>query len=381
MIRGVVAPDLQTGFKIDYALLGLVFSASSLGYLGASFVSGLLTDRFGIKAILLVGVLCMIGGTTGIVFAWNYPTLVAGFTLAGVGSGTMEIGTNSLVPHVAGREQSRYFNFLHALYGAGATVSPVVAGLLLRGFHMWRLPYAVLLAMLLGLAISIAARRYPTRGLRANEGTTGTTDRVRDKAEQRALLRSPRFYLLLFAITIYVTAEVGVGSWLPLLLRATRGITVAVGASYVAGFYLAFTLGRFVGSVVVHRVGSVRSIVATAFAAAVLIVAAEFGPSALEVLFAASGFFFGTIFPTISAVTSESFPNQTGTVIGLLFTGAGVGAMASSWLIGVLADAYGIRIGFLLVAVSLLCVVGLMLAYGILSRRAVRSSRQLQPEA
>ncbi|MHB1684516.1 MAG: MFS transporter, partial [Bacilli bacterium] len=109
--------------------------------------------------------------------------------------------------------------------------------------------------------------------------------------------------------------------------------------------------------------GTVRSITVSALLAAVFMAAAQFGPASFIWCYAASGLFFGTIFPTISAVASESFPERTGTVLGLLFGAAGVGAMAAAWLIGVIADRFGLQWGFALVLFCLLLTTAAMVGY------------------
>ena len=146
-------------------------------------------------------------------------------------------------------------------------------------------------------------------------------------------------------------------------------MSITVGALYLSLFYLLYTLGRFAGSVVVHRFGSVRSITVSALLAAILMAAAQFGPDSFIWCYAASGLFFGTIFPTISAVASESFPERTGTVLGFLFGAAGVGSVAASWLIGVIADRFGLQWGFSLVVVSLLLTMAAMGGYAYMQRQ------------
>ena len=387
MTRGVVAPTLRSDFHINYALLGLLFSASSFGYLMASLVSGFVVDHFGMKTAVVGGLSILLAGLAATLLAPHYNWLAVGFVCSGVGAGTMELGLNALVPHMAGGgEQSSYFNVLHALYGVGACAAPLAAGFMMTTWHLWRLPYLFLLLVAVGLLIPVLRAPFPARKLlshgadsTAAQGehpvsvlpTIGTVDAADDarQGSLRELLTAPAFYALVVAITVYVAAEVGVANWLPTLLHVRNHLSITVGALYLSLFYLLYTLGRFAGSVVVHRLGSVRSITVSALLAAVLMAAAQFGSASFAWCYAASGLFFGTIFPTISAVASESFPERTGTVLGLLFGAAGVGSMAASWLIGVIADHYGLQWGFSLVLVSLLLTTAAMGGYAYMHRK------------
>jgi len=386
MTRGVVASALQSSFHINYALLGLLFSASSLGYLLASFASGFVVDHFGMKAAILGGLVILTTGLAITVLAAQYNLLAVGFVCSGVGGGTMELGSNALVPHLAGGgEQSSYFNVLHALYGVGACAAPLVVGFMMIVWHQWRLPYVLLLLVSLGLLIPVLRAKYPFRTALSHGTdspaahsehpvsvlpTLGTVDAANDarRGSFRELWTAPALYVLMIAISVYVAAEVGVATWLPTLLHVRNHLSISVGALYLSLFYLLYTLGRFAGSVVVHRFGTVRSITVSALLAAVFVASAQFGPASFTWCYAASGLFFGTIFPTISAVASESFPERTGTVLGLLFGAAGVGAMAAAWLIGVIADHFGLQWGFALVLCCLLLTTGAMVGYAYMKR-------------
>ncbi len=55
-----------------------------------------------------------------------------------MGTGTLEIGVNGVVPAVASTEQQRagYFNTLHGLYGLGAFGFPVLAAWIIGAFML-----------------------------------------------------------------------------------------------------------------------------------------------------------------------------------------------------------------------------------------------------
>ena len=52
------------------------------------------------------------------------------------------------------------------------------------------------------------------------------------------------------------------------------------------------------------------------------------------------------IFPTVTAAASDLHSENVGSVLGLLFTFAGVGGMLGPWLVGLASDAVGIQLGF-----------------------------------
>lgn len=374
MIRGVVAPTLLHDFGLDFTALGILLSASSSGYLISSFVSGFLVDRWGLKGTLLLGNVLILAGVGGTILSSGFVLLSASFLLSGLGNGMMEIGTNSIVPFAANGAQSRFFNILHATYGIGATFSPLVAGYALEAWKSWKLPYigvAILLVLVLGVTLFL---HYPEK--HALSGNVVGTDegqsvaalpalgpvevpevaavKMASESTVRELVRRTSLYLLLIGITVYVVAEVGFSNWLPTLLHATRHMSANEGAAFLTGFYLLYTIGRFAGSLFVHKVGSERSVVISAVIALLLTGLGLWMPGRWSYLLIAAGLFFGIIFPTISSIAAENYTQRTGTVLGFLFACAGLGATLSSWVIGRASDMWGLTMGFSTVLVGLL---------------------------
>ncbi|KYP80418.1 MFS transporter [Ferroacidibacillus organovorans] len=379
MIRGVVAPSLRVDYALSDAHLGMLLSVSAVGYLVASLISGWVTERVGIKRGVTAGLFIMVVGVGLTAFAPSLAALVVGYALSGLGSGAMEIGTNALIPLVAEQQQARYFNALHACYGLGATLSPFLAAWSLHALHSWQVPYMVEFFGLLALLILVLPMRYPRvqhvvarplpppleeaalSGIVA-EGSTQASVRMAE------VYRSPVFYALLVAITLNVVAETGVANWMPTLLRHL-GSTPAQSALALSGFYALYTLGRLFIGPHVARIGLVRSVVYACLLSAVSMLIGQFGAHSLTFFMILSGASFGIIFPTISALASEKFPGRTASVLGLLFTSAGLGAAFGASMIGWITQIAGLMIGFSLVSAALF-----------LSALAIAFARRQPPE-
>ena len=87
---GTVWPDLRDEFGQTDGSFGQVFVCLAGGYMVASLLSGHLSDRFGMAAVIRVGsagamVALMLIGT-----GWTWPTTLAGFALLGLGNGLLD---------------------------------------------------------------------------------------------------------------------------------------------------------------------------------------------------------------------------------------------------------------------------------------------------
>lgn len=126
-------------------------------------------------------------------------------------------------------------------------------------------------------------------------------------------------------------------------------------------------IGRIVGSLLVDRIGYLRAIILAMIGAFVAILIAIVAPPALAFCLPLSGLFLSIIFPTMTAAVSRLHPHNTGTILGLLFTAAGLGGSLGPWSIGLASNAWGIGWGF---ALTLLFCVGVIGTLALLIRQA-----------
>jgi len=101
-----------------------------------------------------------------------------------------------------------------------------------------------------------------------------------------------------------------------------------------------------VGSFFVERIGYLRIMLYVSIASVVCLALGTFAPPALAFFLPLTGLFFSIIFPTITAAVSDLHTENMGTILGLLFTFAGVGGMLGPWIMGFLSDWGGIGMGF-----------------------------------
>jgi fucose permease len=71
-------------------------------------------------------------------------------------------------------------------------------------------------------------------------------------------------------------------------------------------------------------------------------------PIVVVALWCVTGFCFGPVFPVIVAWASSCFPGNTGVSSGVVGTVATLGAIFSSWLIGIVAQIFTLREGMML---------------------------------
>jgi fucose permease len=83
----------------------------------------------------------------------------------------------------------------------------------------------------------------------------------------------------------------------------------------------------------------------------ICLIAGLYGPKEISLFLPLAGFFLSVIFPTITAAVSDTHTVNANTILGILFTFAGLGGIIGPWFIGWGSDLFGLQKGFSIVIV------------------------------
>ena len=357
-IKGPTLPSLLQELNFSYSQGGGILFGAYLGFVIATLIAGPLSDRLGNRLILLAAGLLIAGGTLGLSTVTTYGLLFGAMLVSGLGMGAIEVGGNGLIVALHREAQGRFLNLLATFHGVGSTLAPLYAAWLLSGSGGWRqvflysVPLAVLMVVIFlvtpGLPVS---KREPQPFVWATLRRTGFSQTMLT------------FYL---AIGLYVAVELGIAAWIVEYLIKSKGIAQTTASYYLSGFFGFVIVGRLVGSLLVERIGYLRAVLLATIGVLICILVGIIGPPAFAFFLPLSGLFCSIVFPTLTAAVSRLHPQNTGTILGLLFTAAGLGGTLGPAAIGVASDVVGIEWGFGLNAIF--CVVAIM-AVGVLLRR------------
>jgi fucose permease len=335
-VGGVLLLAQIGDYHVDRATIGITFFVGSAGFVLGGISTGPLIDRFGYRIALATG-----GGAfilAGLYLATRPPFLAFLLVQLAVGfaGGTMESALNAFITAIP--NSTTLLNHLHAYFGVGALIGPVLATWIV-GFASWTTVYLVLALVCVPLTAGFLfgyprlQPRDPGSPAKAG-GLLGATLR-----ERGVLLGSTM-------LAIYVGLEIGVGTWAYSYLVQSRGLPDIVAGTAVGGYWLGLTIGRFIISPIASRLGTttvamiyvcLAGVAATA-ALAWLAPIAALAVAALVLL----GFFLGPIFPTTMVMAPQLTTSRlVPTAIGVMNAGSVVGASVVPWLAGAIAQGAG----------------------------------------
>ena len=343
-LLGVAWPSIRTTFSIPLDAAGLLIAASVAGYMASGFMSGPLAARFGIGPILTVS--CVMTGSALIGYtlvpAWWMMVLLG--TVAGLGAGAIDAGLNT---YVAAHFGEGLMQWLHASYGIGVTLGPIIMTMALTSLNSWQAGYRVvggcqiLLAGLFALTLSMWGRQEPAVGTEAPQRLTDY------KTPMGETLRQLRVWLSMLLFFLYVGAEASLGIWTYSLLVESRGIDPTLAGLWAGSYWATFTVGRVLAGLYARRVG-VHALVMGSLAGALLgAVLLVWNPSAVAnvVAVALVGFAIAPIFPALMSGTSQRVGARfAANTIGMQMAMTGLGTALIPGLIGVLARRFSLEV-------------------------------------
>jgi fucose permease len=261
-------------------------------------------------------------GLATIAIAPSWPVALAGSVLLGAASGGMDTGFNAAA---ALRDDRRLMGLLHAGYGAGAAVGPIVVGSSLAFGGGWRPAYVGFAVVSLLLVIPMAGRDM-------------------GEAPDQHPMGTPRGMLLpCLAFFVYVALEITVGQWAFVYLTEHRGLSEFAASMFVGGYWISFSVGRLWLGVRSHSF-STRALLAASFAGAALgTLLLAFGGRAAPAGLAIAGLALSVVFPLLMSLTPAWVgPARATAAVGWQTAAASVGAAAGPAAAGVLLDAQGV---------------------------------------
>lgn len=343
-LLGVAWPSIRASFSIPLDAIGMLLSAAVAGYMTSSFSSGPLIARMGVGRVLAASCALTGMGLIGYTLVPEWWMMVLLGVAAGLGAGAIDAGLNT---YVAAHFGEGLMQWLHASYGIGVTLGPIIMTTALTAFNSWRIGYRVVsgfqiaLAACFGLTLAMWSQKDVTAG--GNE-----KKRLTDyKTPLGETLRQPQVWLSILLFFLYVGAEVSLGTWAYSLLVESRGIAPAAAGLWTGSYWATFTIGRVVAGLYAKRAGVnllVQASLAAAWLGALLL---AWNPSEAANLLAVAliGFAIAPIFPALMSGTSQRVgAHFAANTIGLQMAASGLGTVIIPSLLGMLARRFSLEV-------------------------------------
>jgi FHS family glucose/mannose:H+ symporter-like MFS transporter len=333
---GPLLSELSGRTGATLAALGGLFMAFYLGSFLAQSMSGPLSERIGLRPVMMDGLAIMAAGAVGLTLARSLTAVLAGGFVAGFGQGAIDIAVNLLVVKAYQHRSVSALNALHLFFGVGSMVGPAVVSLALRltagGGNGTGLPAMWLGSLLLmGLMVPVARLATAGRTPGGDASQAETPAGQSDTAGRAFSYRSPFLWVYAGLLLLFVGVEMGTGGWITTYMGRVAAMPVAQAALVTSGYWLALTVGRFLGVVAGGRV-TPRTLLGIDLGGTVVaaLVMAAGGHSTLLTVAGVLllGLSYGSIYPNVVAIVTSAFPTGQGRATSVVGSASSVGGVA-----------------------------------------------------
>jgi fucose permease len=333
---GVAWLSMEQSFDKTLESLGVLLLASTIGGLIISFYGG----RF--IALLGLGWFCLLGSIllaislllTGIAREWNL--VIFSMFIWGVGRAAVNTGVNTFV---ASHYQSRQMNWLHAIFGVGSTLGPLIVTFIVIDLNLtWQLSYFIL-AVVETIVVLLFFMTLKDWRLKVRVAET----RVAPTLSQTLRLAPVWIGTALFVM--HTGMQVTTGQLSNNLFVEGRGIDPKTAGVWVSLFWGFITIGRLTFGTFVDRLGAGVVLRFCTFGTILgaLLVWWNAAPVMSFIGLGVMGFTLAPVFPTsVSRIPSLVGSAHSPNAIGIEMAGAALGGALLPGAVGYLAKQFGL---------------------------------------
>ena len=351
-LLGVSWPSIRSGFGLPLDALGLLVAFQTAGYLASSFSSGRILRVMAIGGVLALSTVAAAIALLGFAATPFWPLMLAFGFLAGLAGGAIDAGLNA---YGATRFSARTLNWLHAFFGLGTTLGPLIVTAVLSSGNVWRWSYVIVGSGQLLLALTFFSTRK--RWVEVAEIGSESEPPV-EAARTRDTLRRPIVWLGMLTFFAYSGVEFVAAQWSYSLLTLHRGVPVATAGLLVSLYWGSLMVGRILFGIVADRVPLVRTLRACLVGSVVGALLFWLEPTRLLSFLGLMviGFSLAPVFASLISLTPKRVGREhADSAIGFQIASAGLGGAGLTALVGVVAGSAGLEvIGGSIVALAVL---------------------------
>jgi len=329
-------PQFTARFGLSLADRGIFIAALFGSLLVGSAVSGAIVDHAGYRISIAGSMLAFVLLLPLFALAPSYPLTLAALAGLGFVSAPLNTAANALSSELFPEERGRRMTGLAIAFGVGGLSMPAAAA-----FVSWQ-------AVVIGGAVVSAA--IAQRAL--NAGATGGHLSAPSLDSVRRFLGQERFVWFCLLLVCDAANETAFAGWTSSYLSAS-GLSARVATLGLSLHWFGLVVGRvmFAGRVDRNKRAAIVRGGLTGAGILLVMIAVPIPPVLIAGPFAA-GVAVGVVLATSLALAGDRYPGNAGSLFGLLLTMAQVGGIVLPPLIGVVAEAIGLRLAMSLVALN-----------------------------
>ncbi len=334
-IVGVATSYVKADFAgMDDKVSGLISLSCFLWFLILSIPTGMLMNRIGRKKTVVVSFAITALAMLIPVLKYDFAFVLVAFAMLGIGNTMLQVALNPLVTNVVSAEKlTGTITLGQFIKAMSSFLGPILAAMFAGSVWGWKAIFPVYAAVTVLAMAWLAVSPIQEQLIEKSEITFARTF---------SLLRDKYIVLFFIGILVLVGVDVGMGVTFPKLLQERCSLPLEKAGMGNSVYFLARTVGAFLGGVVLMRFSASKFFTASSCLALVSLVVLIFSRNLTMILFfvALFGLGYANLFSIIFSLSMQKMPQKTNEVSALLIVGVSGGAVLPP-LLGVITDTFG----------------------------------------
>lgn len=334
-IVGVATSYVKADFAgMDDKVSGLISLSCFLWFLILSIPTGMLMNRIGRKKTVVVSFAITALAMLIPVLKYDFAFVLVVFAMLGIGNTMLQVALNPLVTNVVSAEKlTGTITLGQFIKAMSSFLGPILAAMFAGSVWGWKAIFPVYAAVTVLAMAWLAVSPIQEQLIEKSEITFARTF---------SLLRDKYIVLFFIGILVLVGVDVGMGVTFPKLLQERCSLPLEKAGMGNSVYFLARTVGAFLGGVVLMRFSASKFFTASSCLALVSLVGLIFSRNLTMILFfvALFGLGYANLFSIIFSLSMQKMPQKTNEVSALLIVGVSGGAVLPP-LLGVITDTFG----------------------------------------
>lgn len=331
---GSIASPLQEKFQLDSISSGALFSILPFGILAGSLLFGPFSDRYGYKIIFVLSCLSMLAGFQGIAFASSISLLKICIFLFGLGGGVINGATNAVVADISKDNKGANLSLLGIFFALGALGMPFILGMLEKQFSFETIVSSVGYLPLIA-AVLFALTKFPE------------PKQIGEIPFRKGLQLLSDHTLLFIGFFLFCQSsfEGIINNWTTTYLAEKLSITGSKALYALSLYVVGMAATRLLLGSIFRNVSS-RKVLAVSFVSllagcTLLQVSGSYAVAVSGLIMIGAGLAAG--YPVMLGSIGNHYAELSGTAFSIVLTIALLGSIVMNFLMGVVAESYGIH--------------------------------------
>lgn len=349
-LLGSVWPKMSEDIGAGVTLIGILTMVNYISSGVLSFTTYKIRMKLGTSRSNVLGLALSAISMLILANATSFVAIVVAAVFLGASAGIIDVNSNS---YVVKAYETKWVSFMHACWGLGATIGPMIMSFALVYLKNYRLGFYITFAMMaIVSSLMLFAKKYwDNKKITLDKNYVELHSVTEEEKEANVgfadILKIKNALKILICFMFANGAGCSLSAWIATMAAEQRGTAVAEAAIASSTFFFALMIGRIVFGMVADKIGISKTLLICMFLTMISVICYYIPYKSLSVVYVHSaviGFVSGSLIPLLNSNLKELFDTK---YLSPLISFGGVfglcGIAAGSAIMTVVANALGIQ--------------------------------------